>query len=156
GRECQAAEWLDRTERWLATCGHHAPAPLPLTKAHRCVGINQLPHPRALYLDKIADCQDRIRAGETYEGCLTHMIEVTVELEPWAAYRSLRAANPVPYGALLRFGELSVLSCSPERFLSITLDGVAESRPIKGTRPRGRDARHDEYLRAELAASEKD
>jgi para-aminobenzoate synthetase len=156
GREWQATEWLDRTERRLATCGHHAPAPLPRTKAHGPVGVSRLRHPRAVYLDKIADCQGRIRAGETYEVCLTNMVEVPVELEPWAAYRSLRAANPVPYGALLRFGELSVLSCSPERFLSITADGVAESRPIKGTRPRGRDARHDECLRAELAASEKD
>ena len=156
GRERQAVAWLDRTEQRLATCGHRALAPLAPTKPQGAVGVGRLRHPRAVYLDKIAECQRRIRAGETYEVCLTNMIEVQAELEPLAAYRSLRAANPVPYGALLRFGDLSVLSCSPERFLSITPDGVAESRPIKGTRPRGRDAEHDECLSAELAASEKD
>ena len=62
----------------------------------------------------------------------------------------------MPYGAFLRFGEVSVLSMSPERFLRISADGVAESKPVKGTRPRGRSAEEDEQLRAELAASEKD
>jgi para-aminobenzoate synthetase len=153
GRERDAAAWLDRTERRLATV---EPVSHPFTQARGPAGAMRLRHPRGVYLDKIAECQRRIRAGETYEVCLTNMVEVPAELEPWTAYRSLRAGNPVPYGALLRFGELAVLSCSPERFLSITSAGAAESRPIKGTRPRGQDARHDECLRAELAASEKD
>src|SRR5215467_14627406 len=153
GREREHAAWLDSTERRLATLGA---APRPLTPALGPAGASRLRHPRAVYLDKIVECQRRIRAGETYEVCLTNMVEVQADLEPWTAYRSLRAASPVPYGALLRFGELSVLSCSPERFLSITPDGAAESRPIKGTRPRGHDRWHDECLRAALAASEKD
>jgi para-aminobenzoate synthetase len=57
---------------------------------------------------------------------------------------------------LLRFGELSVLSASPERFLQVTADGMAESKPIKGTRPRGATPAADEALRRELAESAKD
>ena len=178
GREGEPTAWLDETERRLAALepkprpalgpGGTALRPAgtalrpagtalgPAGTALGAAGPARLRHAPAAYLDKIAECQRRIRAGETYEVCLTNMIDVPAALDPWAAYRSLRAANPVPYGALLRFGDLSVLSCSPERFLTITPDGLAESGPIKGTRPRGVDAGHDARLRAELAASEKD
>ncbi len=74
----------------------------------------------------------------------------------WRAYRLLRRAAPAPFGALLRFGTMSVLSTSPERFLRVAADGRVESRPIKGTRPRGATPDADARLRRELAASEKD
>jgi para-aminobenzoate synthetase len=152
-REQPAIAWLDGTERRLAVISRGT------RLAHRGaqeLGEVRLRHGRASYLDKIASCQREIRAGETYEVCLTNMIEVPGTLDPWPAYRSLRRDNPVPYGALLRLGELSVLSFSPERFLRIDANGVAESKPIKGTRPRGRCAAQDKWLRAELAESEKD
>ena len=153
GSERQASAWIDQTAGRLAALG---PAGWQAHHGTRALGAVRLRHDRAAYLDKIAACQAKIRAGETYEVCLTNMIKVPCGLDPWRAYRSLRAANPVPYGALLRLGELSVLSCSPERFLKITPDGLAESGPIKGTRPRGNDSDQDARLRAELAASGKD
>lgn len=150
----QAAAWLDHAQHRLAALGA---APPPAGR-HRPpeLGRLRLRHDRAAYLAKIASCQREIRAGETYEVCLTNMIEVPGRLDPWPAYLTLRRGNPVPYGALLRLGELSVLSLSPERFLRIGSDGVAVSKPIKGTRPRGARGGDDERLRSELATSEKD
>ncbi|MFC4854083.1 aminodeoxychorismate synthase component I [Actinophytocola glycyrrhizae] len=113
-------------------------------------------HDRAHYLDLIAACQREIVAGETYEVCLTNQLTADGKLDPWPAYRRLRRANPEPFSALLRFGELSVLSVSPERFLRITPDGVALSEPIKGTRPRGATPEQDAALRLELGAAAKD
>jgi para-aminobenzoate synthetase len=120
------------------------------------VGALRARHDRAGYLDLIAACQDEIVAGESYEVCLTNQLTADGKLDPWPAYRRLRRANPEPFSALLRFGELSVLSVSPERFLRITPDGVAISEPIKGTRPRGTTPAEDDALRADLAAADKD
>ncbi|MFF2412452.1 aminodeoxychorismate synthase component I [Streptomyces sp. NPDC058092] len=113
-------------------------------------------HDRERYLKLIAHCQDQITAGETYEVCLTNLLEADATLDPWQSYQFLRRLTPAPFGSLLRFGGLSVLSTSPERFLQISCDGTAESKPIKGTRPRGVTDREDELLRNDLAASEKD
>ena len=113
-------------------------------------------HHRAHYLDLIAACQREIIAGETYEVCLTNQLTADGKLDPWSAYRRLRRANPEPFAALLRFGELSVLSVSPERFLKISSDGVAVSEPIKGTRPRGATPEQDAALRLELGTAAKD
>ena len=115
-----------------------------------------LRHDRERYLALIEECLREITAGESYEVCLTNMIETDLAADPWSCYQVLRRTSPVPFGALLSFGSLSVLSTSPERFLQVRRDGVIESKPIKGTRPRGRSPAEDEALAAELAASEKD
>ncbi|WP_436496884.1 aminodeoxychorismate synthase component I [Actinokineospora sp. HUAS TT18] len=113
-------------------------------------------HDRAAYLAMIEECQARIDEGETYEVCLTNMLTAGATVDVWETYRYLRRASPAPFGALLRFGDLAVLSTSPERFLSVTAAGQVESRPIKGTRPRGRTPEEDEALRHDLATDEKD
>ena len=115
-----------------------------------------LRHNREQYLDAVTACQQAIVEGETYEVNLTNRITVDAEVDPWAAYRFLRRTSPAPFGALLKFGDLHVLSTSPERFLRIDADGVVESKPIKGTRPRGDSPEHDTALREELRTSEKD
>ncbi|HEX2132452.1 MAG TPA: aminodeoxychorismate synthase component I [Actinophytocola sp.] len=143
-------DWFDRTEatlRGLAPVGDAVVEPE--------VGTLRARHGRDAYLGLIASCQREIAAGETYEVCLTNQLAADGKLDPWHGYRVLRRQNPEPFGALLRLGELSVLSASPERFLRVSA-GVAESRPIKGTRPRGESAVDDERLRHELATSVKD
>ena len=84
------------------------------------------------------------------------MAHADASIDPWQAYRRLRRASPAPFAAYLRMPSLAVLSSSPERVLRIGGDGVVESKPIKGTRPRGLTPAEDEELRAELAGSGKD
>ncbi|WP_412077737.1 aminodeoxychorismate synthase component I [Streptomyces xanthophaeus] len=131
--------------------GTSGPAPAPAR-----LGEIRLRHDRDAYLGLIADCQEQIAAGETYEVCLTNMAELSGSLDPWSGYLRLRRTSPAPFGALLQFDGLSVLSSSPERFLRVSRDGLVESKPIKGTRPRGATAAEDAELVADLLNNEKD
>nr|WP_272902471.1 aminodeoxychorismate synthase component I [Brevibacterium daeguense] len=131
-----------------------ASAPLPDTATIETSFLAR--HDKQHYLDLIRRCQELIRAGETYEVCLTNMLEFPQGLSPLPTYLRLRAAARVPYGALLRCGSFSVLSASPECFLRVDADGWVETRPIKGTRPRGLTGVQDAELMAELTSSEKD
>jgi aminodeoxychorismate synthase component I len=97
-----------------------------------------------------------ISAGNVYQACLTQRLELEYRGDPWELYRELRRASPAPFACYLELPELAVVGSSPERFLRVFPDGRVESRPIKGTRPRGRDADADERLRCELAASQKE
>ena len=100
---------------------------------------------------------DYILAGDIFQANLSQRFKATLSAgwSPLALYQRLRALNPAPFAAYLRFGDVAVASSSPERFLK--LDGRrVESRPIKGTRPRGATPAADEALAAELLASEKD
>jgi aminodeoxychorismate synthase component I len=76
--------------------------------------------------------------------------------DPWELYAILREINPAPFAAWLQLPGFQVISASPERFLRLDDDRTAESRPIKGTRPRGADAAEDTRLRDDLANSIKD
>ncbi|WP_018686113.1 aminodeoxychorismate synthase component I [Actinokineospora enzanensis] len=152
GDEAWQAETLARLESL-------ADDPAPSRSTTPAVQAGQLVarHDRASYLDMIAACQVAITDGETYEVCLTNEVTAAVaEVDVWETYRHLRRASPAPFGALLRFDGLSVLSTSPERFLSVSAAGEVESRPIKGTRPRGRTPEEDVLLRHQLATGEKD
>ncbi|HEY4779625.1 MAG TPA: chorismate-binding protein [Solirubrobacterales bacterium] len=93
--------------------------------------------------------------GESYEICLTNSIEAEVDADPLALYMELRRVNPAPFAAYLRFGDLVVLSSSPERFLAVDREGRAEAKPIKGTSPRGAGADEDARLAAYLREDEK-
>jgi len=118
----------------------------------------ELRHDRQAYLKRIEACLEEIRNGESYEICLTNTARTAVPecLGPEEVYTRLRRLSPVPYGALLRFPGVSVLSASPERFLTVRGDRTVEAKPIKGTRPRGVTAAEDERMRRELRESEKD
>lgn len=111
---------------------------------------------RSAYLDAIADIKHNILAGNVFEVCLTQRFDRHFDRSGTELYQALRTVNPAPMTAYLRFGALEVLSSSPERFLSLDRAGVVETRPIKGTRPRGDTPERDAALRDELAQSEKD
>ena len=101
--------------------------------------------------------KDHIAAGDVYQVCLTHRMDAPLEGgSAWDLYRELRRINPAPFASFLRFPEVEVVSSSPERFLKLDANGVAESRPIKGTRPRGNTPAEDDRLRRELHESPKD
>ncbi|GAA2256174.1 aminodeoxychorismate synthase component I [Streptomyces amakusaensis] len=151
--ESAARAWIGSAAAGLAEPGGAA---LPAAGADAGLHDVTLRHDHDAYLRMISTCQEEIVAGETYEVCLTNMIEARGELDPLDGYRFLRRLSPAPYGALLSCGELSVLSTSPECFLRVGSDRVVESRPIKGTRPRGGTAEEDAALVADLLANEKD
>ncbi|MSS46210.1 aminodeoxychorismate synthase component I [Cutibacterium sp. WCA-380-WT-3A] len=89
------------------------------------------------YQNRILAIQRALALGDSYEGCLTDTWTAQCEVDGWQLYRALRRRNPAPYGAYLRFrsSNVEVCSSSPERFLTVR-DGVAESKPIKGTMAR--------------------
>ncbi|WP_320774084.1 aminodeoxychorismate synthase component I [Streptomyces sp. CRN 30] len=155
GDESAARAWLAAAASALEGITGREPEPCAESPAGY-TGPVELRHDRDAYLKLIDACQQEIAAGETYEVCLTNMAEADTDLDPWTAYRSLRRLSAAPFAAFLHFGPMAVLSTSPERFLRIDRHGVMESKPIKGTRPRGATAAEDDALVADLAGSEKD
>jgi para-aminobenzoate synthetase len=143
-------------EEWLADTGHRLEAlaaPPPPAPAGRLTFAAR--EGREAYLANIAACLHEIVEGETYEVCLTTQLHSGGTIDPLAAYRALRARNPAPHAALLRFGDVSVLSSSPERFLRVDRERMVESKPIKGTAPRAAHPIEDAYRAAALRADDK-
>jgi para-aminobenzoate synthetase component I len=109
------------------------------------------------YLDAVGRVRDYIVAGDIFQANLSQRFQGPLVEPPFDLYRRLRRRNPAPFAAYLGFGELQVLSASPERFLRLDEDRRRiETRPIKGTRPRGLGPMHDAALGRALAESEKD
>jgi para-aminobenzoate synthetase len=131
------------TPDWEESGSGGAPVEFHLSRSHE------------QYLEDIAACKQYLVDGETYEVCLTNKVRTEATPDPLPLYRTLRRVNPAPFSAFLRFGETSVLSSSPERFLSIGRDRWVEAKPIKGTSPRGATPAEDVHISEELRTSEK-
>ena len=99
--------------------------------------------------------KDYIRSGDIYQDNLTQRFSGKTTLSSYELYRDLRRISPAPFGAYLNFDDFNILSNSPERFIKC-IDRKIETRPIKGTRPRGRTEEEDLRLQEELINSEKD
>lgn len=110
---------------------------------------------RDRYLSDIEVVQQKLAQGESYEVCLTNAARIPATCGGLEFYRRLRRLNPAPYSAYLRFGDMHVACSSPERFLRIDRHGGVESKPIKGTAPRGGTPEQDGQWREQLAASAK-
>jgi para-aminobenzoate synthetase component 1 len=110
---------------------------------------------RDAYLRAVARAREYVIAGDIIQVNLSQRFTVPCPQPPPEVYLRLRRLAPAPFAAYLGFPEVSVLSASPERFLEVRRGRIA-TRPIKGTRPRGRTPEEDRRLAAELAASEKD
>lgn len=100
-------------------------------------------------------CREDIRQGTAYQLCLTTRFTVERPRSASAAYALLRRAQPSHHGGYLRIGPRTLLSASPERFLSVQ-DRRVLTEPIKGTRPRGTDEESDRALAEQLRGSEKE
>ncbi len=107
------------------------------------------------YVDVVEKARQYIIAGDIFEVNLSQRFETELSIAPYELYRRLRRINPAPFACYLDFGGLSVVSASPERFLRLQGDRV-ETRPIKGTRRRGKTKEEDEALSNELLTSVKD
>ncbi|WP_308464830.1 anthranilate synthase component I family protein [Rathayibacter soli] len=160
-----AKHWIEATRRKLAA---RAGAPIGARTSNPSASTGSAPteptspvnarwrHNAQEYLDLIAQAQAAITRGDAYQLCLTNELRIDAVVDPAEAYLALRQASPTRNGGYLRIAGVSVLSASPEQFLSIDRAGTIITRPIKGTRPRGANAAEDAMWAAELLGSEKE
>ena len=110
----------------------------------------------AAYREAVARVREYILAGDIFQANISQRLEAPIAETPWHLYRRLRALNPAPFAAYLDFEGMVVASASPERFLKLDDARRLETRPIKGTRPRGVGPEHDLALGVALTESTKD
>ncbi len=108
------------------------------------------------YAKAVDTILEEIEAGNLYQANFSQRLTVEAAIDPWRIYGALRRNNPAPFGAYLSLPGAAVLSSSPELFLRLDGRRRVESRPIKGTRPRGHEESEDLRLAADLESSEKD
>ncbi len=112
---------------------------------------------RAEYRDAVGAAKRYIAAGDVYQVNLSQRFAIPTGAPPWEVYLRLRESNPAPYAAYVNLGDMQIVSSSPECFLMLDpMTRRVETRPIKGTRPRGASDARDRQLAGELLASEKD
>jgi len=107
------------------------------------------------YLSAVRRAKEYIAAGDIYQVNLSQRLSAPLDTDPFRLYCRLTKQNPAPFAGYFETPEAAIVCCSPERFLEVR-DGQVETRPIKGTRPRGATPQEDARLAAELRASEKD
>ncbi|HAR68394.1 MAG TPA: anthranilate synthase component I, partial [Thermus scotoductus] len=110
---------------------------------------------REEYLRAVERALEYIRAGDIFQVVLSLRLSSPLTVHPFALYRALRSVNPSPYMGYLDLGEVVLVSASPESLLRSDGRKVV-TRPIAGTRPRGRDEEEDRRLAEELLKDEKE
>ncbi|MBW2230032.1 MAG: aminodeoxychorismate synthase component I [Deltaproteobacteria bacterium] len=162
----RAEESVDACARWVLPAGVECESrepirpsdlemPRPEGAIAHPVGLEQ-ELGRVRYENAVSRLRDEIAAGNVYEANLTQRMTAPFAGDTWTLYRALRQQNPAPFASFMDLPDGAILSSSPERFLQLRADGRVESRPIKGTRPRGATPDADRALAAELVSSEKD
>ncbi len=111
---------------------------------------------REHYLVDLKRVIDYIYAGDIYQANLTQRFSMAWQGDVWNLYTQLHKQNPAPFAAFLPYSDFQILSSSPERFIRIQPSGKIETRPIKGTRPRGKSPSDDQKQAVELQSSSKD
>ncbi len=107
------------------------------------------------YRSAVRAAKEHIYNGDIYQVNLSQCFEGRFSGDPYCAYRALRKNGPAPFSAYMSLGPLQILSGSPERFFET--DGrIIRTRPIKGTRPRGKSPEQDRAMLKDLLESEKD
>ncbi len=107
------------------------------------------------YIAALRKLKNYIQNGDIYQANLTQRFECKLEQSPYELYAKLRKINPAPFASFIDFGEGYIVSSSPERFIKIKNRRI-ETRPIKGTKPRGKTVEEDRLNKQELLTSEKD
>ncbi len=108
------------------------------------------------YIAAVARAVEYVHAGDCFQVNLSQRLLAPLREHPLDLYQRLRTLNPAPFAGYFDLGEFQILSASPERFLRCHPDGAVETRPIKGTRPRGRTPEEDAALLRDLVANPKD
>ena len=121
-----------------------------------CSGLDIAEDPDERYLDAVERVHEYIREGDVFQVNLSRQWDIAGELpKDEALYARLRETNPAPFAGLADLGDLRVISSSPERLVRVS-GGHVETRPIAGTRPRGRDDQDDRRLAEILMAHPKE
>ncbi|HXX58766.1 MAG TPA: anthranilate synthase component I family protein [Thermodesulfovibrionales bacterium] len=108
------------------------------------------------YMEMVGKAKEYVAAGDIFQANLSQRVSAYIGgLKPWRLYLKLREINPSPFAGFIDFGNYSVVSSSPERLVRLR-DGIIDTRPIAGTRPRGRDLKEDKKMREELLLNEKE
>ncbi len=110
---------------------------------------------KEMFLSNVVKAKEYIRAGDIFQVVLSQRFEMDTEASPLQVYRVLRTMNPSPYMYYLKMGETTIVGTSPELLVRVEGDKV-QTRPIAGTRPRGRTPEEDERRERELLADEKE
>ncbi len=97
----------------------------------------------------VNEAKKQIRAGEIIQVVLSQRFSVDLQTNPFNIYRTLRALNPSPYMYYLNFDGIQIIGASPELLVRCE-EGIVETRPIAGTRPRGKDDKEDDFLAEDL------
>lgn len=155
--------WCEAAERMLSAAGECASENTPVNAPDNAPELAELllfPAPSAeAYMDSVRASQHEIYEGNSYEVCLTAQTNARIQNPSpelfFELYRRQRAHNSAPYAAYLRCGDFSVLSSSPERFLSVDEQRNAQTKPIKGTIARGATPEEDAAAAAWLRTDEK-
>lgn len=151
--------WCEAAERLLSAAGECASEGTPVNTPELTEPL-LFPAPAAeAYMDSVRASQHEIYEGNSYEVCLTAQTNARIPNPSpelfFELYRRQRAHNSAPYAAYLRCGDFSVLSSSPERFLCVDTHRNAQTKPIKGTVPRGATPEEDAAAAAWLRTDEK-
>jgi len=110
---------------------------------------------RAVYENSVERCKHYIREGDIFQVVLAQRLEAELNVPPFQVYRALRAVNPSPYMYYLNCGDVKIVGASPESLVRVE-DGIVETRPLAGTRPRGKDEQEDLQLERSLLDDEKE
>ena len=109
----------------------------------------------AAFRDAVTRAKEHIRAGDVFQVVLSQRFRMALDVDPFDVYRAMRVINPSPYMYFLRFPECVIAGASPETLVRVE-HGVAQLRPIAGTRPRGRTEAEDQRIEEELLADPKE
>lgn len=107
------------------------------------------------FISNIEQAKEYIRAGDIFQVVLSQRFSIETDIDPLHVYRVLRTMNPSPYMYYLKMGEEVIVGASPEALVKVDGDHI-ETRPIAGTRPRGKTPEEDKALELELLADEKE
>jgi anthranilate/para-aminobenzoate synthase component I len=108
------------------------------------------------YMDIVKKAKEYISAGDIFQANLSQRVSAYLKkTDPLSLYKILRCINPSPFAAFVDFGNYQIVSSSPERLIKVKGNSI-ETRPIAGTRPRGKDSREDAIMRTELLLNEKE
>ena len=146
-------EVVDRAVKALET--RDAPKAQP-SSSLRASGPLRTSLGRDAYLRAVTRVRHHIARGDIYQANLTQRFEAPFDGDPWRLYLALARATPAPRSAFVEAAGLALASVSPEVFVDADRHRRAETRPIKGTRPRGATPKDDARAAAELLASSKD